>query len=1496
MPNLMERLATEPTKTEPEGNLMQRMASRKAPVSQEDLVGYTKKAAGLALSTLPTPAGAVLGGILQLNKEQLKYGAMQAMASIEEERQIKKTVDISEKTGLSINKVSIWKRMSDYIERAASEPGLGPMGPADIFTSQDPDILGGPGMRETKAFASGKWVLQMPGALARGFENMAGAAGTLAQQTWETASLGNILAKQIFQIDTPGAGLLAEYLIRKHGPEKALEFFDERKAEYAEKGKKFADFWEEQAGKGWEAPDPELMEARWSRAMEYGASVTAESAPTFAAAITAGYITGNPTIGLTIMGMFEKMNSYRSQRKKGVGVRTSDVISSLSGAWEMVTEKIPFDFLMKGNKSRLVKALLGGPIEGTQELLAGMGQNFLEYFGYNVDDWKSIPPAAKEGWKHTFDNWSESVVAGWAMGSGAGMAIPSGGATSKAIEKTANSLDISVEGLSPEDAIAKIDKAAKSIMATEKEVRDAVMSPQKPAEVQTAEDAVNEANKALEEARKPIPVISEGMAQADIESVDAAVQQRDANIEKAASKLNEALTNQGKIIDDILVSARNKLAALGLAEETIQKNNNLIDGLREIIARLQEPIVSRREGQQQANLDVVEMEVARRQELIDEAYAQLEDAQARVAEAEEYLRANQKPTEPIKEVKDGLKRSMEILNQLRLVNVLPKEKKEKPEAIKKEAGFIEVEKTVDALKAPGRWFLSIFEPAKIAAQKHGKESVAAAVRAIGKPERQLLGYGVKELENLDMTYNQIEEWLAKYPTEIQEAIMISRGHGLEDNARALQKQAFAKLPKELKDSKVRKAIDEIADFNHQYLTEVFGEEIETLFGTDVVNVPGYVRDYFYGVYKNPTKINNFLSFWKTTDKYTKQKTFPTYADAKAFGLEIKDPNPVTNLKAEYRAISYKASMMWLKDELMKHGEGKYIMPRDKAPYTWEHIGGREYADPTFSDVLVEPDMAKLINNLISTNKISQYKPLKMLRDTNNFLRTMKFVGSAFHMVSIAKQSIADSGYLGFYKPTARRGFTTGFKKNDPIFQTPEYGWYIENGGGHQYAIESEAQKVFKDTLSKLTESEQKIVKGASLPLKLPVGFVNWMFNSYIPKVKYAKYLDWVASQEKKLGRPLTAGETQEIIKEQQNFYGMMNERLFGRSGTVTGALRFVFIAPGYAEGNYRTMIKAASQWGQGDGPSATRSRSNILNSWIISATAATVGTLILTGKPPKKPETIEEMRDLLKINTGKKDEYGKDIMIDLATYDRDYWDVFFNTLRGRPDIAANNAITRIGGMKAPTAKMISDLYDMMQGKTLYDWKDDKVYHITDPFLLKINKLITHEIKELIPISVSVYKTSRERGIDKATAAIETLLGLRPGRTERDKKEFEIVRDIWDMRDKRETLSYKINGYDDPYAAVNLFNKTLDNIADNKFITDDLKERIDELKIDPEKVINWKRFPVERLSVEQIKEAIKERTYKRYYKDDKGNKHHRGDPHTGWEKRIKELEDELKRRK
>ena len=105
----------------------------------------------------------------------------------------------------------------------------------------------------------------------------------------------------------------------------------------------------------------------------------------------------------------------------------------------------------------------------------------------------------------------------------------------------------------------------------------------------------------------------------------------------------------------------------------------------------------------------------------------------------------------------------------------------------------------------------------------------------------------------------------------------------------------------------------------------------------------------------------------------------------------------------------------------------------------------------------------------------------------------------------------------------------------------------------------------------------------------------------------------------------------------------------------------------------------------------------------------------------------------------------------------------------------------------------------------------------------------------------------------------------------------------------------MNSYDDPWLAVEIYNKTLDDIVDNKFITDELREKVNSLKIDPEKVITWKRFPVERLTIEQLEISIREHTYKENYTDAERNRHKRGDPHKGWGDRVKNLRDELNKR-
>lgn len=811
-----------------------------------------------------------------------------------------------------------------------------------------------------------------------------------------------------------------------------------------------------------------------------------------------------------------------------------------------------------------------------------------------------------------------------------------------------------------------------------------------------------------------------------------------------------------------------------------------------------------------------------------------------------------------------------------------KEEKMMEEALAKPAlrkprkpGFVDVTPVLKAHKT----FMGILEPSKAVERKLGKEAYAAVIKAIHTPEVGRLEFNQAELVGHDKTIQQLGDWFEQFPDKDLKNLMASRGQPTTVNAELIKREAMRQLPKELRTSKVFNAIQQIANFNYQYLQKVAGDDINK------------VADYFYGIYKDAKKVDKFLDYWRTTKRFIKEKKVPTVADALDYGLELRNYNPVTNLKAEYVAIAHLEGMNWLKDELMRTGKGKFIDKMFDAPIEWEKVN-----DPVFRELRVEPDLAKLINNLIAKNKITRVPILNTVRQVNNFLRTVKFIGSAFHLLSVAKQSVADSGYLGFlYKPTATRGFTTGFRKFDPIFKTTQYKDYIRHGGGHRYSVESEARRAFTSAVNELNKNMGRAVRFGALPLRIPTGFVNWMFRNYIPKVKYAKYLDNIVEQEKKLGRPLKSSEKIDIIKEQQNFYGMMNERLFGRSGTTTTALRFIFMAPGYAEGNFRTIMKGTIQWGGKKGVRANRSRSNIVNSLILTGIAATVGTMIMTGKPPKKPETTEELRDIFKIDTGYKDKRGKPMMIDMLTYDKDYWNMAFNILRLRPDVAVDKSVKRLGGMKAPTADMAYDLYAIATGKALYDWKEDKVYYITDPFLTKVMKTVIHELKRTIPISASVYKQSREKGIDEVISAVEMVLGLRPARTERDRKEFEILRDIWSLQDQREKLSYRLDRYGDPMGAVKKYNETIHKIIDAKFITPELKQKACKQLIDETKVIYWKRFPPKKLSDSEIRKAIAKSTYKKPYKRD-GRAYPVGHPHKGKEEYVKSLREELRKRK
>ncbi len=779
-------------------------------------------------------------------------------------------------------------------------------------------------------------------------------------------------------------------------------------------------------------------------------------------------------------------------------------------------------------------------------------------------------------------------------------------------------------------------------------------------------------------------------------------------------------------------------------------------------------------------------------------------------------------------IEDGLTPPIDILQKhtdLPEVRDILEKKKTRP-------GFIDVEplqKTFDAV-------LDILEPAKLTDIKLGKDVSAIVLRGIHKPDVAMIEFNEKEIDNLDGTLGDFGKKLGQYSNDILETLMLTRGKPGTKAAIAIKNEALVKLKKEAPELiGTRDMITKIADFNYKFLTDVVGDKVE------------YVTDYFYGIYKDTKKVDRFLDFWKTTKRFTKEKKLPTVADAKAYGLELRDPNPVNNLRSEYMAIARLDGMIWMRDELLRTGEDVYISKNPALIKDAEKI-----PEPVFKGLWFDPVLANEIKKLISTNKIAKVPALNALRKTNNFLRSIKFTFSAFHHMVIAKQAIADSGYLGFlYKPTATRGFTTGFKASDPIFKTAEYKDYIEHTGGHRYSIDSEAQRAFSSAIQKLTKSGQLAVRGVTAPLRVPEGYVRWLFEKYIPKVKYSKYLDTVNEMQKKLGRELTSAEKIEVVKEGQNFYGMMNEKIFGRSGTVTTVLRLKFMAPGFAEGNYRTMIKAISQWGQEGTWNAGRSRANIVNSLILTAIAATAGTLAFTGKAPKKPETAKDIRDLFKVDTGKVDSRGRRMMIDLLTYDRDYWAVFGKPLVGQAGEVPIEVIRRLGGMTATTFEMISDLNQLSMGKAIYDWKGDRIVEVTDPFLKRAVGLIAHEIQKVEPIATNIYRQARDRNLTRMAAAITTLAGARPTTSEKDKRESQIISRIFSLRDRQERLYHFLGSIKNPRKHINDYNKIAQGVLDNPITTVDMRLKWGKnLVIDTDRLIANKVHSQELLKVSE----------------------------------------------
>lgn len=665
------------------------------------------------------------------------------------------------------------------------------------------------------------------------------------------------------------------------------------------------------------------------------------------------------------------------------------------------------------------------------------------------------------------------------------------------------------------------------------------------------------------------------------------------------------------------------------------------------------------------------------------------------------------------------------------------------------------------------------EPAKIVEEK-SPGAYANTMRAIHTPEAERLSFDNTQSKEFDAKFSDLEKYFSKFSDKELNDFNLTRGTAEREEAIRAQAQARREVNPQLDTPQIRAAVKETSDYVYN---------LAKSHGLDLT----YFEDYFYGAYKDKAAVNNFLDYWKSTDRYIKEKTIPTIADAAQFGLELKDPNPITNIKHELQDVAHRVGMKTLVDKELTSDHGLVIKSEDATPL--QRREWRKIEDPTFNGTLADPDFAKLVNNLISTNKVSSNRFLKGLRQSAFVAQQIKFLGSLYHMQNELRAAVA-SETGGMLNPKGWKDYAKSFKSIDET--DPAYKNYVNLGGGHRYSIESQAEGQINkaidttfgrnSTLGGILKVPGKIINSKYIPAS--PGFVHWMFDSFIPKLKFQKFTEDVAAAEKNAGRTITDAEKIGIIKRNQNFYGEMNERLFGRSGTVTSFMRLVFSAPGYGEGNFRALAKATA----GDAKSA----SFIVNSLVTTAIAATIGTKITTGQWPSAPKTSNDIRDLFKLKTNQKDGNGDQVMFDMMSYDKDYWSIYGNLLTGQGEKIPTELSSRISGMVSGPFSALTDLSMIFKGDMIYDFSNNPIYSKTDPLAIKIQKFTQYEITQGQPISASTAQQGSQKGLSTTAAIAEGIIGIRPTNSENVKDAKKLEGDLRSMKNDKTTMQIKLN--------------------------------------------------------------------------------------------------------
>jgi hypothetical protein len=485
-------------------------------------------------------------------------------------------------------------------------------------------------------------------------------------------------------------------------------------------------------------------------------------------------------------------------------------------------------------------------------------------------------------------------------------------------------------------------------------------------------------------------------------------------------------------------------------------------------------------------------------------------------------------------------------------------------------------------------------------------------------------------------------------------------------------------------------------------------------GMDAVKT--WSEDYFGHIWKEKSKAKTVFAklFGQTgalegSKSFLRERFYKLYQDGLDAGLTPLYPNPVDAFLHKYAEINQfifaRKSMEALKslgmldrvDARGPHAEipDGWMKVNDRAftifgpPLEIKKPGGLQVDEGgihTKGYVIAPEGVAHLINNVVTPSYFKGSAVFEMLNGINQSMTQAALGFSGFHLFKVAKESInmrvaqaidslahGDVGDMAAHvakaASTPAEAFAVGTKLQkamlDPKLATPEQAKVIEfllKGGArakadkvYETTIAQNMMRAFKDGgLNGLIRGGWRI--GPAIGEKM----TKFVMSDVVQKQKLGvSYLHAVDAMERLKGASpeKVKAEAMRVVDHVDNVLGLMiRDNLFwNKTARDIGTLSMLSV--GWNLGAKRALVGGLSDIGKsikgiatGKGAGDTRRIAYLFSTALLQAGGGALATYLMTGKGPEK------MIDYIYPRTGKKDQQGHDIRINLGLYTKDYYD------------------------------------------------------------------------------------------------------------------------------------------------------------------------------------------------------------------------------------------------